>query len=396
MSHLLFQPVVLSFVLIVLGFTIVSANDPETPYPLPTDVKEGQIFHIPTGYPVSQSAMIDAVTDARILYVAETHDQIASHRLQLTLLKALHQRYPGNAVLGMEIFTRKQQPILDLWVTGQVGEKDFLQQTGWYRRWGLDFDYYRDPLLFCRDQRIPVIGLNAEKALIRAIEQQPVSDLPQPIQQQIPALDLSDSYHRAVTEAAFDAHIRCRCGVEGFHRAQILWEETMADTIAVYLQQPENSDKHVLVAAGKHHICYGFGIPRRVFRRLPLSYQMIAIEDPDHRTQSGQFAECESLPLQPFHYLLFARPGKLPQRGVTLGVRMKSALDGVFLTHVESGSIAAQHRLQKGDLIVQWNQLPVRETLDLKMLLKECRGRQQVELTLIRQGKILRQKIAFH
>lgn len=53
---------------------------------------------------------------------------------------------------------------------------------------------------------------------------------------------------------------------ERFFLAQVLWDETMAETIARFLQ--DNPDYQVVVLAGQGHIIYGYGIPSRVVRRL--------------------------------------------------------------------------------------------------------------------------------
>ena len=96
-------------------------GDPQDPYPLAAPPRIGQIVHLPTGIPVSQAQMLAVAGDARIVYVGETHDNPASHRLELQVLQALAERYPGRVALGMEMFVRSQQPALDRWVAGRVG-----------------------------------------------------------------------------------------------------------------------------------------------------------------------------------------------------------------------------------------------------------------------------------
>jgi uncharacterized iron-regulated protein len=46
----------------------------------------------------------------------------------------------------------------------------------------------------------------------------------------------------------------------------VLWDETMAETIAKYLKNHPKSQ--VIVLVGKGHIIYNYGIPSRVERRL--------------------------------------------------------------------------------------------------------------------------------
>ena len=53
---------------------------------------------------------------------------------------------------------------------------------------------------------------------------------------------------------------------ERFFTAQVLWDETMAETIAQFHQA--NSNYQIIVLAGRGHIIYNYGIPSRVERRL--------------------------------------------------------------------------------------------------------------------------------
>ncbi|MEJ2200384.1 MAG: ChaN family lipoprotein, partial [Desulfuromonadaceae bacterium] len=246
---------------------------PETPYPLSQPPELGHIMHLPSGILVDETQMLAVATDARIVYVGETHDNPASHRQELTLLKALQQRYPGKLALGMEMFSRSQQQVLDRWSQGELSLKDFLKQSAWYKTWKMDFDYYRDLLEFARDNRIPVIGLNAEKELVAAVRRNDFPQITEEERQRLPEMDLDDPYQKALVKAILGDHGRVekhgRIPLDGFHRAQTLWDETMAESVARYLAAPEHQDEHLLVVAGGNHISYGFGIPRRVFRRLP-------------------------------------------------------------------------------------------------------------------------------
>src|SRR5512144_2581371 len=144
-------------------------GDPENPYPLPSPPKVGEIVHLPSGTLVTPAQMLAVAGDARIVYLGETHDNPASHRLELEVLQGLAGLHPGRQALGMEMFVRSQQPALDRWVAGELDEKAFIKESRWYENWQMDFAYYRDLLNFARDRRIPVIALNAEKSLVAAV-----------------------------------------------------------------------------------------------------------------------------------------------------------------------------------------------------------------------------------
>src|SRR4051794_32531468 len=88
-------------------------GNPENPYPLRSQPKLGDVLHLPTGTLVTPEQMHALAADARIVYVGEAHDNQAAHRLELEVLKSLSERYPGGTALGMEMFARSQQPVLD-------------------------------------------------------------------------------------------------------------------------------------------------------------------------------------------------------------------------------------------------------------------------------------------
>ncbi len=71
-------------------------GNPENPYPLADPPKVGEIMHLPTGTMVSEAQMLAVASDARIVYVGETHDNPAAHRVQLAVLKAMSRTLAGS------------------------------------------------------------------------------------------------------------------------------------------------------------------------------------------------------------------------------------------------------------------------------------------------------------
>ncbi|MEA3545808.1 MAG: ChaN family lipoprotein, partial [Thermodesulfobacteriota bacterium] len=105
---------------------------PELPYPPDRDPVIGDVLHLPTGIYVDQQVMHDQASRTQVIFVGETHDNPAAHRLQEELLQTLQQHTPGQITLAMEMFTPAQQPALDLWIEGKLSEKDFLLQVDWH------------------------------------------------------------------------------------------------------------------------------------------------------------------------------------------------------------------------------------------------------------------------
>ncbi len=318
----LFSPLRLAAILCLLAVAACcpgkQLGDPRNPYPLKTPPKIGEIVHMPTGTLVSRAQMIDVAGDARIVYLGETHDNPASHRLELQVLRALDDLHPGRQALGMEMFSRSQQPALDRWVAGKLDEKDFLRESHCDSNWGMNFDYYRDLLNFARKRHIPVIALNAEKNLVREIASKP-PDLLNPAERaKLPELDLNNPYGRAMVTAYYSAHIHGGKSLDSFLRVQALWDDTMASSVAGYLAGPRGRDMHLLVVAGGNHVIFGFGIPRRAFRRLPASYVLIGgqeINIPADMRDRLMHVNLPGFPMVPYDFLVYLAYEKLPEKG---------------------------------------------------------------------------------
>ncbi len=351
---------------------------PEEPYPLTQAPELGQIVHLPTGTLVSETQMLAAASDARIIYVGETHDNPASHRLQLTLLKHLSERYPGQVSLGMEMFTPAQQDALDSWSAGELTEKEFLKQSNWYQVWRMDFDYYRDLLTFARDHHIPAIGLNADKELVSAVRQKSLEELSEEERRQLPEMDLNDPYQKTLVEAILGDHgkveMHGRIPLDGFHRAQTLWDESMAASVARYLTEPGHENQHMLVIAGGNHIRYGFGIPRRVFRRLPTSYVLIGNREiliPEDKQDRLMDVQKPDFPMPPYDYLVFTEYEDLGKEEVKLGVVLGESENGVAVEGVMPNSVAATAGLEKGDQLLAIDAIPLADNFDLIYEIKQ-------------------------
>lgn len=387
--------------LLLKACTMTSApvSPQQYPYSLPQTVTAGEIFHVPTGYRVQQEVVIDHARRTQVVYVGETHDSPAAHRIQEELLQALTAGNPGKVALAMEMFTPSQQAVLDRWSAGELSEKELLQQVDWYSTWGIDFALYRDLLLFCRDHGIKILALNVERNIRDAVSKSPADELPPEIRDQLPEMDFDDPYYNAMIAAFHAGHPMDQRRIDGFRRVQTLWDESMAARLADYLRA-KGEDHQVMVVAGGNHIQYGFGIPRRLFRRFPASYLLIGttetkesqaldptrimnVENPDH-------------PLLPYHFLYVTTYEKLPRTGVKLGVMVTAEVpQGVLIRSVVPDSTAAQYNLQVGDLLLNIDDEPLTDTYDLIYTLKQKQIGDTVTIELLRGDEKISLEVEF-
>ncbi len=136
--------------------------------------------------------------------------------------------------------------------------------------------------------------------------------------------------------------------LDGFLRIQTLWDETMAENIARTMAE-QGPDHRMVVMAGGNHIRYGFGIPRRVYRRLPTSYILIGSREiaiPAEKQDKLMNVDMPGFPMPPYDYLLYTEYESLPGERVKLGVRMKEAEGKVVVEGVVPNSTADKAGVQ--------------------------------------------------
>lgn len=238
-----------------------------------------QIVAAASGATVPFEAMIDALEEARVVYVGESHDRPEDHALQLAILTALHMRDPRIA-LGFEMFQTPYQAPLDAFVADAIAEAELLERTEWQARWGFDFAMYRPLLEFGPEHRVPLVALNAPRELTRSIARGGLEALEEEARADLPELALDVSTHRERVMAVFREHPRMsEARRERFYTAQVVWDETMARSIARFLE--EHSEVHrMIVFAGTMHVVAD-AIPERAARRGASPFAIVTPVDED-------------------------------------------------------------------------------------------------------------------
>ena len=90
----------------------------------------------------------------------------------------------------MEMFTRPYQPFLDRWIAGEIDENKFMEDTQWDTEWGYDYALYKDILDFAREKKIPVVALNAPKAVVKMVSKKGLKDLSEEEKNLLPEIDV--------------------------------------------------------------------------------------------------------------------------------------------------------------------------------------------------------------
>jgi uncharacterized iron-regulated protein len=220
-----------------------------------------------TGEVLSANQLAARLRDTRLLLLGESHTTADFHRVQLRVIRALHEA-GRKVMIGLEMFPYTEQKSLDHWRDGLLTEAGFLTLGRWYEFWGYHWDYYRDIFLYARDNRIPLYGVNTPRHVVTAVRQKGIDKLSDSDKQHVPPrIDVESADHLKFFQASFDddssAHGKMSDAMlKSMLAAQATWDASMAyNSVKVLKASPPDSILVVLVGSG--HVAYGVGIERQ-------------------------------------------------------------------------------------------------------------------------------------
>ena len=359
-----------------------------SPYQNLGDLQTDEILHLPTGLTVNFDQMMDSVITSRVIYIGETHDNIEAHKVQLQIIKKLTAQFP--VAIGMEMFRRSSQEKLDKWSTGELSVKEF--KNLFHTNWGSGYQLYQPIFDFARTNQLPLIGLKST----RKVENSFRSGDPAPDNTFYPELDDQDPYHRAYCMAAFGGHRGTEKALEKPYRMLLLWEETMAQTVSRFLTNPKYKNTKLVVLSGGFHIQYGFGIPKRAYRRVPHAYSTIQptiTHIPEELQDREMVVEKVSIPLYAADYAW--KVDYKVHDNVRLGVRLAQKKEGVTIMTVTPHSNAATAGIVKGDLLLRMDEKQLTRVEEVLEQLQNKKFNDRSTFHLRRAGKELNVEVIF-
>jgi len=356
-----------------------------SPYRDLRELKDNEILHLPTGIKVSRDQMVNTVASSRVIYIGETHDNLEAHRAQLEVLQGLHQRFPGQMVLGLEMFRRSAQPDLDAWHRGELKERDFRQL--FHQHWGMSYMIYQPIFEFARISNIPLLGLKSTQDMEQQFREAG------PGQPGMPEIDENDPYHRAYSLSLFGGNSTHTDVVSKPYRMLLLWEETMAETVARFLQDPQNDGKKLVVLAGGFHVQYGYGIPKRAFRRVPHPYSIILPVVPEIPTELKESREMKmdkvAIPLYSADFAWKLQYIVPPPKTIRLGVLLETLDEGLRVRQVAPQSNAERMKIAAEDVLLKLNGEKVTTGEEFSDRLQKYQIGETIHLTLRRGEQVM-------
>ena len=277
----------------IFGFAVATlltgciSTTATTSAPISADVSSFYDYqlHSPSGSPVTITHLTSDLRQADVLLIGEWHTHAGIHRFQTDMLKQLSKGQRPVA-LSMEQITRDKQNVLDEYLSGQIGEQFFIQQSNAWPNYESD---YRPLIEFAKRADIAVIAANAPKKIVRCIGRQGIDYLNKLDSKErrfvAETINTNDSLYKEKFMASM--HHGESAQTEKQYAAQITWDETMAESIVNYLDKHQGSQ--VVHVAGNFHIEGGLGTATSILNRNPNLKVVIITPTPEITSDSTDY-----------------------------------------------------------------------------------------------------------
>ncbi len=248
------------------------------------------------GAPATLDDVVRAMGAQQVVFVGETHDDPTGHLIERELFEravATYRKTARPVVLSLEFFERDVQPALDAYLAGQISDSAFRATSRPWPRYPSD---YRPLIEFAKRAGAPVIAANAPRRFVTLVTRTGRTALdtltaqdreylaPLPYGKASPAY--RDKWIATISEVMKQEGMKCGVPAEdakappGSHQnmtnqldSQVLWDATMAHSIARYLER--QPDALVLHMVGGFHVERGTGTPEQLQAYLPGTRAMV-------------------------------------------------------------------------------------------------------------------------
>ncbi len=315
-------------------------------------------------HPIPAADLLSGMARREVVLLGESHDEDDHHRWQVHTLAALHMLRP-DMVIGFEMFPRRVQPVLDKWVAGELTLKQFLARSEWDKVWNVPAELYVPLFQFARINRVPMVALNVDNALNKAVRANGWDKVPDVQREGVgraaaPSADYLDflfEVYRAHPPRRGAKDARSPSKTDGdflrFVESQTTWDRAMAEALAGAMTRGARADGTagaplVVGIMGSGHVRHGFGVPHQL--------RDLGVEDVGTLLAMPASADCKmaaagladavfALPVQAHE-----QPAPPPPR---LGVQLEEKEGSVRIAEVGGGSLAKKNGLKAGDRVLE-------------------------------------------
>jgi uncharacterized iron-regulated protein len=297
---------------------------------------------------------------------------------QLKFIKRLHEAGHKLAV-GMEMFQRPSQKAVNRYLEGHIDESKFLIESEYFDKWGYTYNLYKPIIDYLKKNNIPLIALNINGEVSRKVGREGLVSLTDEEKRSLPReMNFSDKKYRKDLREIFEFHeneVQLK-KFNFFLQAQVVWDETMAETAHRFLLK--NPEYKMVILAGNGHLRYKYGIPNRLYRRNKKAFIVIL---QDEKIEDG-IAD----------YVLFTTPLE-GEKSPKLGVRVEKEESGIVIKGISDGTPAKMAGLKEGDVIKAINGNSIESLSDLKLALFYSIIGKISDVEVEREGKLVNKKV---
>lgn len=221
---------------------------------------------------MSAEELLSTLASHDAVCLGERHDRAGDHFAQLEVIRGFGERQHLRGFefgVAFEMVRQEFAPALAKYQRGDLDRDAFVEASRWESEWGFSIHYY-DPLFRAATQaNAPLIALGVERELTRTVAREGIDALSEDDAARLPDLDLKDTEHRQLFDALMSAHPGTDAtSLDRFYAAQVIWDESMAEESARFLDERRPLGK-LLIAAGLAH-CHRSGVVSRLERRTTM------------------------------------------------------------------------------------------------------------------------------
>lgn len=219
---------------------------------------------------VSFEILAQELTTAQVITLGEEHYHPDILTFTLHMVTALTEQRGQRLVLALEFLERDMQADIDAYLQGTLDETTLQQQikaTPAFMR------LYFPLLQYARQHGLAVLAPNVPRRLARRVAkeglQATLATLPAHERRYMPAIPAvaTTRYRDYLLEALAGVHVLQASEVEPFVEAAYLKDDTMAESLALFLDKAP--DVTVLLLAGRFHTDYGTATPALLRQQRP-------------------------------------------------------------------------------------------------------------------------------
>jgi uncharacterized iron-regulated protein len=350
------------------------------------DIAPGEFLSAETGKSLAFDKMIEEMKPARIVHVGETHNSGPIHDLQARIVRALYAQDRA-LIIGLEMFPSTMQDVLNKWSLGILSEAEFIREARWYVTWNFNWAFYREVMVFAKENRIPVYGLNAPREVITKIRMGGWDTLTDAEKALVPKPDLSNADHRQLMKqifggaempAAMKGSGAAEMMFEGLYRAQSAWDEVMGANAAAAV---ERERKKMVVLVGSGHLIFNLGLNRRAYEKSKLPFKTVigvfVSKDKPKETVARGLGD----------YLFgVAEEDRPAYPSIGLGLKKVNNLDNLFVDAKPIDGVASGQDFEKGDVVLTVDGKTWDDVNELRTYLARFTWDEEVKFHILRAG----------